>query len=450
VAVVGAPGDDDVAPWCGAANAYRFDPNSSQWDYEAKLVPDGADEKDKLGGSVATCGERIVVAGEPFVGPGGLRNRPVYVYLYDDGTEAWVEETFFENPNADGPNNDWWAEFGDTVAISDDGETIVVGAPGAGWPFDSPIGKAYVYRFYNSTWHLDETLHQGYLDPNHVDPNDPPKEFGRFGDAVAVSGDWIVVGASQAGPGSPSPGRAYFYELNDNNTPGEPADDWWEWKFTAWINESGVGDLFGDAVSIRDDTVVIGAYADPPVYVYRFDDSTSKWGKEDEITPTGWELGHPGGFADEWVTVDGDALAVVDHAEVWVFRRIDCDTPDLGDDHWAEHYRITPPGRRAPGTATHCTSVGLSGTAVVAGYAEYTGAGGFHPGRAHVHDDGQPCPGDVDGDCATDQSDLGILISMWEKCYGAQGYDPRADLDGDGCVDQQDLGILLADWGCGT
>jgi Viral BACON domain len=55
----------------------------------------------------------------------------------------------------------------------------------------------------------------------------------------------------------------------------------------------------------------------------------------------------------------------------------------------------------------------------------------------------QACPGDVDGDGDTDQSDLGLLLAAYE-------VDDNGDLDGDGDTDQSDLGILLADYECGT
>jgi hypothetical protein len=60
----------------------------------------------------------------------------------------------------------------------------------------------------------------------------------------------------------------------------------------------------------------------------------------------------------------------------------------------------------------------------------------------------EKCPGDIDCDGRTAQSDLGILLGAWGKCVGDLGYDPCADLDKNGCVHQSDLGILLADWGC--
>jgi len=53
------------------------------------------------------------------------------------------------------------------------------------------------------------------------------------------------------------------------------------------------------------------------------------------------------------------------------------------------------------------------------------------------------CTGDINGDWAVDQSDLGLLVSD----YGGVPDDPAADLDGDGLIGQPDLGILLANYG---
>jgi hypothetical protein len=64
-------------------------------------------------------------------------------------------------------------------------------------------------------------------------------------------------------------------------------------------------------------------------------------------------------------------------------------------------------------------------------------------------DDDQPCVGDVDGDGATGQADLGLLLASYALAPGDPFFDPRADLNGDGEVGQTDLGMLLADYGCG-
>lgn len=55
--------------------------------------------------------------------------------------------------------------------------------------------------------------------------------------------------------------------------------------------------------------------------------------------------------------------------------------------------------------------------------------------------------GDADFDGDVDHSDLGILLSVWGKCEGDEGFNWRADFDCSGCIDHPDLGILLSNWG---
>ena len=68
--------------------------------------------------------------------------------------------------------------------------------------------------------------------------------------------------------------------------------------------------------------------------------------------------------------------------------------------------------------------------------------GGVRPEAMVTWTPPMSCPGDLDGDGDTDQSDLGILLGAYEN--NADG-----DLDGDGDTDQSDLGLLLSDYGCG-
>ena len=60
--------------------------------------------------------------------------------------------------------------------------------------------------------------------------------------------------------------------------------------------------------------------------------------------------------------------------------------------------------------------------------------------RFYAREGGVECPGDLNGDLAVDQQDLGILLAA----FGVSG---DGDLDGDGDTDQSDLGILLAAFG---
>lgn len=56
-----------------------------------------------------------------------------------------------------------------------------------------------------------------------------------------------------------------------------------------------------------------------------------------------------------------------------------------------------------------------------------------------------PCPGDLDGDGAVEQADLGILLADYGCLPGARPC--PGDLDGDQDTDQADLGMLLANYG---
>jgi len=51
-------------------------------------------------------------------------------------------------------------------------------------------------------------------------------------------------------------------------------------------------------------------------------------------------------------------------------------------------------------------------------------------------------PMDLNGDCAVNGSDLGVLLASW----GAPDFDARCDFNGDGIVDGHDLGTLLGAW----
>jgi hypothetical protein len=66
-----------------------------------------------------------------------------------------------------------------------------------------------------------------------------------------------------------------------------------------------------------------------------------------------------------------------------------------------------------------------------------------HPSRMAIPQDSEPCAGDLDGDGDTDQSDLGILLAVYE-------INGDGDLDGDGDTDQADLALLLSEYECGV
>jgi hypothetical protein len=133
--------------------------------------------------------------------------------------------------------------FGTSVAIS--GDIAVVGAfnqenPGNNLGF----GKAYVFEFDGANW-----TQVAELTPS--DP-EPDKEFGI---RVAIDGDTIVVGAAQDGGGiGVGAGAAYVYVRPVVGWVGPLTEDA---KLTA--SDPAAGDVFGGAVAISGDVIVIGA-----------------------------------------------------------------------------------------------------------------------------------------------------------------------------------------------
>jgi predicted outer membrane repeat protein len=101
----------------------------------------------------------------------------------------------------------------------------------------------------------------------------------------------------------------------------------------------------------------------------------------------------------------------------------------IGGNNWSHQ---TPPA-----TPTGACCLGAA-YCMVGTEAACLDAGGSYQGDGSNCDDLDcSCPGDINGDGARDQSDLGLLLASYEINDGG-------DLDGDGFTDQADLGLFLA------
>jgi len=264
LAVVGAWGDDDNGVRSGAASVYRFD--GSDWNFEAKLTPPGGSAPyGRSGGSVAISGNRLVMGVEYYgIYPG---EKPVYFFGYDESTSSWEQEAAFTFPG------EGWGLFADSVAISDC--TVVVGAPVA----NNFYGAAYVYRFDGESWFREGTL---------TSPGSHDGDFGRAvgisGDVAVIGAPYAGGGEHHPGRayiyerndnGTPN-------DPGDDFWPDEPSE-------TLPLTTIDEDNRFGDAVGISGDTIVIGdgdTTADVAAYVYRY--YGGAWNLEDQLVPTGW------------------------------------------------------------------------------------------------------------------------------------------------------------------
>ena len=179
VAVVGAPAIDPGSPIEGA---YVVTHDASGWGNPQALAITLAAGSDPnyAGASVDISGDTIVVGApsedvpDPLHADNRFRSGAVYVFV-KNGT-SWVQQARLTAPE---PSD--LQEFGASVAI--DGDTLVVGASGAGAL--PGAGAAYVFTRSVGAWTSSPVL----LQASNADPGD------FFGSAVAIDGDTIAVGA---------------------------------------------------------------------------------------------------------------------------------------------------------------------------------------------------------------------------------------------------------------
>jgi hypothetical protein len=205
--VVGAVGEDSNATGVNgdqsnnsatdSGAAYVFVRSGSTWSQQAYLKASNTEAGDQFGASVAISGETIVVGalGEDSNARGVNGNQSnnstafagaAYVFVRSGST--WSQQAYLK-----ASNTDLASQFGHSIGIS--GEMIVIGAPGEssnatginGNQSDiSAIdaGAAYVFVRSDGTW-----SQQLYLKASNTEERD------RFGFAVAISGETILVGA---------------------------------------------------------------------------------------------------------------------------------------------------------------------------------------------------------------------------------------------------------------
>ena len=254
------------------------------------------------------------------------------------------------------------AEFGWAVAVS--GDTIAVGAP----------GKEAIYIFQKPSGGWTDTHEIARLTPSNGVLGD------AFGQAVAISGDTIVVGSRLAtAGGNQYQGTAYVYV--------KPPGGWTDMTETAQINEASgrYEDEFGWSVTIQNDVIVVGAVQ--PLFAnsgsaYVFVKPASGWST---MTETAKLFPSDGTQENDWfgasVGIDGNTIAVgaplarLERGSVYVFTQ-----PAGGWKDASETAEL-----RSPAVGDIGNSVAVNGTRI------FVGTSGYPDGAVLVYD--QPAAG---------------------------------------------------------
>ncbi len=258
ILVVGNPNDDnDNGESAGSAHIFeRNNGGSNNWGLIKKiLASDGEGETndrfagDNFGESVAISGNTLVVGAFIDDNDNGESAGSAYIFERNNGgSNNWGETK--KILASDGTIGDW---FGGSVAIL--GDTVVVGAELSDGNVSSS-GSAYIFERNsggsNNWGEVKKILASDGAVRDH------------FGTSVAISGDTLVVGASQDTSNDAKLGKAYTYERNNGGS-----NNWGEVK-KILASDGADNNQFGQSVAISGNIVVVGAYNSRPnsVYIY--------------------------------------------------------------------------------------------------------------------------------------------------------------------------------------
>jgi hypothetical protein len=249
-AVIGAVFDEQDAnnlnPLTDAGSAYIFKRTGAVWAQEQKIVSSDRASHDYFGLSVAISGDYVVVGAlledHDTLGAAAMTDAGS-AYVFKRTGTTWAEEQkIVASDRAQGDN------FGSVVAIS--GDYVTIGAPTedhdvAGANTMADAGSAYVFKRTGTTWAQEQKIVAA--DRGAGD---------NFGRSVAISGDYVVIGAPQedhdaAGANFLSnAGSAYVFKRSGVT---------WTQEQKIVASDRGAVDDFGTSVAISGIYTMIGA-----------------------------------------------------------------------------------------------------------------------------------------------------------------------------------------------
>ena len=269
IAVSGAQQADDVAPNAGAA--YIFERAGTLWLQHGKLIADDGKAGDLFGNAIAISGETILV-GAPGVDDAGPEGGAAYIFV-------WTGDEWIQQAKLIGADTQIFDRFGSTVAVHEN--TAVIGAYGED-EVGTDSGAAYVFVRNGASW-----TQQTKLTPRNAVPGD------HFGFAVAVYGDYALIGAHLSDAAGPDSGIAYLFTRNGGT---------WRQDRQFIPSDISVGDEFGYAVDLVDGAAIIGSpkenrNQDDMGAAYIFVETRDDWAQQAKLTATNGDAGDEFGIA---------------------------------------------------------------------------------------------------------------------------------------------------------
>ncbi|TSD08763.1 PKD domain-containing protein [Haloglomus irregulare] len=270
-ALIGALRDENPNGRLAGA-AYVFTESGGTWSQQQKLAATDGDSEDLFGFSVAVSsdGTTALIGAPGDEDPNGPDAGSVYVFTESGGT--WSQQQ--KLTATDGDREDL---FGESVAVSSDGTTALIGASGDEDPNGDNTGSAYVFTESEGTWSQQQKLAATDGDIG-----------GLFGGSVAVStdGTTALIGAQRdVDPNGPGAGSVYVFTESEGT---------WSQQQKLAATDGDIGGLFGGSVAVSTDgtTALIGAQRDVDPNgpgagsVYVFTESEGTWSQQQKLAAT--------------------------------------------------------------------------------------------------------------------------------------------------------------------
>ncbi|NDD53332.1 hypothetical protein EBZ39_05580 [bacterium] len=269
----------DASTSTDSGAAYVFKRSGTNWTNEAYLKAPNNSAGDIFGYSTSISGDTIVVgannedngvttisSGTFSAADASTSTNSGAAYVFKRSGSTWTNEAYLK-----ATNNSPADYIGYTTSIS--GDTIVVGTylednsvttitngtfTSADTATSTDSGAAYVFKRSGTTW-----TNEAYLKA----PNNNPADY--FANSVSISGDTIVVGANSEDNGATTISNGTFTAADASTSTDSGAVYVFRRIGSTWANEAylkapnnSTTDRFGSAVSISNNTILVGAYAE--------------------------------------------------------------------------------------------------------------------------------------------------------------------------------------------
>ncbi len=433
------------------------------FNFQLTLTPSNGNANDACGMSVAAL-PGWVVAGAPgrniltaSVPPNQLQAGIVWVWK--QGASGW-EFPPFELMHPDPKSIDL---FGSSVALSEQSvngvllSTIVVGAPADNVVYID-CGSVCVFEWNLLSQHWDRTA---FISPPTI-ANEAPEliAYGLFGSSVAISGDYMAIGAKRQTLSVSKQGTVFVFR---RNTPSNPAPtilqtnaSWGDWALVQRLTSTMPlpDEAFGTSLSLSSWNLCVGApggsTSSGTASIYDLDNSLGKFVFNAQLSALSGNAGDQFGAS---VVLKSDALLVgapgvdagagsnqiTNRGLAYMFTR------DLTlCQNWTQGISYYPPPDANVAEASFGTDIDLtSGDVAISapkGNNQQLGQGVVFTFTINTI----ACSGDLNGDGGINGLDLATFFSHWGGCGP---NDQVADFNNDGCVNGIDLTYLTNSWG---